>query len=376
MNARINSSAAHEIVRQAIGMRRQYNAEGALELLLQNEDQFSSAPDRVSLLIAKGDCYKQLKRNADAMRSFESALELEPANNFARTSLASVHIHRQDYGAAEAQFKLILDREPANPYALTGLARVTKMTGRSQEARDYYSHLLEVPGLPDGIRTEARSYLAPPVRSAFALRSPQEVVAAAETSAPAPVAAKTAPPAPLTSEERLREQEQKVAADPRNVGARHVLATLLMKAGRQDDAAGQWQQILTIDTHNAQARQSLQKLGASPARGTAPAAALPAAAEPQSPRVFRIAAPPKEELVAVDDYEVIVSVDGKQVGRMEFRLPADADDQADQTITGMVNLIFSTNLSATLSNPERNVSRRVVASDEVAGAQRRDLKAV
>ncbi len=92
--------------------------------------------DDLEVLNALGIAYGQRGRQADALRTFERALTLDPSNALAHQNIATLHLRARRFGEAEAALRRALDADPTLAGAWTGLGVVLSERGRRAEALD------------------------------------------------------------------------------------------------------------------------------------------------------------------------------------------------------------------------------------------------
>jgi putative PEP-CTERM system TPR-repeat lipoprotein len=116
-------------------------------LLIQNlirEKQFDKAlsaveslekkqPKNLTTFILKGAVYLGKNDFANARKSFEQALELDPTSFAATLSLAQLDVVEKNPEAARQRFQAILAKDKTNVPAMMGLAGVASATGQESE---------------------------------------------------------------------------------------------------------------------------------------------------------------------------------------------------------------------------------------------------
>jgi putative PEP-CTERM system TPR-repeat lipoprotein len=120
------TSADRALIGAALRNRRYDTALAASEVL-EKKTPDSAVPHAVrgAALLGKNEV-------AEARKSFERAVELEPNNIAAALSLASIDIAEQKPADARKRFEDILKRDPKNVKALLALAQVTAQQGGTQ----------------------------------------------------------------------------------------------------------------------------------------------------------------------------------------------------------------------------------------------------
>ena len=94
----------------------------------------ATAGDDVELLNGLGVAYGQAGRRADATRTLERALAIDPASGLAHENLAALLIDAKDFRGAEAALRRALDIDPSLTGARTQLGGVLAITGRRDDA--------------------------------------------------------------------------------------------------------------------------------------------------------------------------------------------------------------------------------------------------
>ncbi len=403
-----------DLLREAVGLRRRFEVTQALTLLEDALPSIDNPIDKARLLVAVGDCHKDKKRFGPAVEVFTQATELDPRNPFAAISLRMLLVRMNQSDKAEPHFKRALGVEPQNTYALYGMVKVCANLNRIPEGKTYYDQLKTYERNPR-VLDDAAYRLSLHAGSAAAPAKPVPASPAPATTAAQPATGSTdiiesfrsagmtgrapkalpkgdhrraqsqqdaPPPAQALPTDPLERLKLQVEAEPRNVGARKMLADILVRREEFIEAATHLKTILGIDTKNAPARDLLAKIARHlPSEDTQDAPALkrvfrvPAQAMTEPPAVTVTAgpadAPPpapsvKEEPQGqwVDQYEISVTVDGQQVGQMTFNLPLDEDGKTSIPL----DLVFQTAMAATLQNTATHKSRRLVAPAEDAQA--------
>ncbi|MCZ7647400.1 MAG: tetratricopeptide repeat protein [Planctomycetota bacterium] len=114
-------------------LRRKEPAE-ALPYLERGID-FADQPVRTHN--ALGAAYLLLKREDEARREFETALELDPDFTDALNNLATIQVNREEYARAEATYQRSLKRMPGQAAPLMGLGFIRMRQGKLEEAIAY-----------------------------------------------------------------------------------------------------------------------------------------------------------------------------------------------------------------------------------------------
>ncbi len=137
------------------------------------------AGDDIEALNALGIAYGQAGRAADAARTFQRALAIDPTNGLAWQNIGTLELRAGDRGTAETSLRRALAIDASLPGAHTTLGVVLAQTGRKSEAIDEWKRAvalnpsefdalynLTVTLLELGRRDEARTYGAQYVATA------------------------------------------------------------------------------------------------------------------------------------------------------------------------------------------------------------------
>jgi len=111
---------------------------GAFEEALKVTQELRARfPDSAVAANLEGGAYAALGDLAQARKSFEAVLEIEPGFHQARANLAALKARAGDVDGAEAEYRRILEWEPENAKALLGLAGVAELRGDKAASRDW-----------------------------------------------------------------------------------------------------------------------------------------------------------------------------------------------------------------------------------------------
>jgi len=163
----LQNGVTHRDVRVKLGvyLSETGNADRAIQLLE------GLADDDIEALNALGIAYGQARRSADALRTFEHVLAVDPTNGLAWQNIGTVQLRAGDRSAAEASLRRALSIDDTLPAALTTLGVVLSQTGRASEAIELWKRAvslsateydalynLTVTLVDMGRRDEARTY--------------------------------------------------------------------------------------------------------------------------------------------------------------------------------------------------------------------------
>ncbi|HVE16894.1 MAG TPA: hypothetical protein VNB29_09155, partial [Chthoniobacterales bacterium] len=84
----------------------------------------------------------ELGKPAEALKSAQAALELDPESDDAFAAQAAAYIHRHEWAKAEASARSALELNPENAVAANQLAHVLRLQNRLHESRDQISYML------------------------------------------------------------------------------------------------------------------------------------------------------------------------------------------------------------------------------------------
>ena len=126
----LKSGVTHRDVRVKLGvyLSETGNAERAIHLLE------GLAGDDIEALNALGIAYGQASRAADAIRTFEHVLEIDPTNGLGWQNIGTVQLRSGDRGAAEKSLRRALAIDDTLAGAYTTLGVVLSQTGRQPDA--------------------------------------------------------------------------------------------------------------------------------------------------------------------------------------------------------------------------------------------------
>src|SRR5687768_2305049 len=105
------------------------------------EHDAGSDPDA---LIALGNAYLLAGRSAEALKTFQHLLSVDPANALAYENMGTVLLQAKDYTGAELALRRALTMNPALPGAWTALGVVFAGTGRRDEAIEAWKRALQL----------------------------------------------------------------------------------------------------------------------------------------------------------------------------------------------------------------------------------------
>lgn len=253
----------------------------------------------------------KINKQEEAHDLYKAVLAQDADNKFAHGGLAGIYCKNGLYDQAKVHAEKLLAIEPDSFFGLYYLTKIAVVTEQMDEARQLYKRLNDTHGMnqkahkqllavenlvypdkvyPATVKTHAAPAIVPrpaPVSAPPAIPaaaplpgaplSPEELVASFRMAGLKPkdptarqrefaalhrhdALTRPAPlPAELSAVEKL---ELRIARNPRDVGAYQLLASLLLREGRKDEAIGRLREVLLIDTKNSPARQMLQKLEA------------------------------------------------------------------------------------------------------------------
>ena len=123
----LQNGVTHRDVRVKLGvyLSETGNAERAIQLLE------GLAGDDIEALNALGIAYGQARRSADAIRTFEHVLEVDPTNGLGWQNIGTVQLRDGDRKAAETSLRKALAIDGTLPGACTTLGVVLSQTGRA-----------------------------------------------------------------------------------------------------------------------------------------------------------------------------------------------------------------------------------------------------
>jgi arylsulfatase A-like enzyme/Flp pilus assembly protein TadD len=120
----------------------------------------NGAGDDPDALIALGNAYTAANRNADAIRTFEHLLEIDPKSALAYQDLGTAQLQTKDAKNAEASLRRAIQLDPSLSGAYTALGVVLASTGRTSEAIDAWKKALSIDpndaNARDNLRTVGR----------------------------------------------------------------------------------------------------------------------------------------------------------------------------------------------------------------------------
>ena len=102
------------------------------------------AGDDIEALNALGIAYGQANRSADAIRTFEHVLRVDPTNGLGWQNIGTVQLRAGDRTAAEASLRRALSIDDTLPGAYTTLGVVLSRTGRSSEAIEMWKRAVAI----------------------------------------------------------------------------------------------------------------------------------------------------------------------------------------------------------------------------------------
>ena len=111
-------------------------AQKAIDLL---EHDAGDDPDA---LVALGNAYTAANRDADAIRTFQHLLAIDPKSALAWQDLGTAQLQAKDFKIAEASLRRAIELDPSVAGAYTALGVVLATTGRTQEAIDAWKRAL------------------------------------------------------------------------------------------------------------------------------------------------------------------------------------------------------------------------------------------
>jgi tetratricopeptide (TPR) repeat protein len=130
----LEKGITHRDVRVKLGvyLSETGNARRAIQLL------DGLAGDDIEALNALGIAYGQANRSADAIRTFEHVLRVDPTNGLGWQNIGTVQLRSGDRAAAEASLRRALAIDDTLSGAYTTLGVVLSQTGRDSEAIDMW----------------------------------------------------------------------------------------------------------------------------------------------------------------------------------------------------------------------------------------------
>ena len=102
------------------------------------------AGDDIEALNALGIAYGQANRSADAIRTFEHVLRVDPTNGLGWQNIGTVQLRAGDRTAAEASLRRALSIDDTLPGVYTTLGVVLSRTGRSSEAIEMWKRAVAI----------------------------------------------------------------------------------------------------------------------------------------------------------------------------------------------------------------------------------------
>jgi Flp pilus assembly protein TadD len=140
LEAALRSGVTQIEVRVKLAQYLTESGQSAKAIALLERDA-GSDPDA---LIALGNAYVVAGRNADAVRTFRSLLELDDRNALAYQNLGTAQLQAKDLRAAETSLKRAVQLDPSLAGAYTALGVVLATTGRKAEAIDAWKRAAEL----------------------------------------------------------------------------------------------------------------------------------------------------------------------------------------------------------------------------------------
>jgi arylsulfatase A-like enzyme/Flp pilus assembly protein TadD len=136
----LENGVTHRDVRVKLGvyLSETGNAERAIQLLE------GLAGDDIEALNALGIAYGQARRSADAIRTFEHVLRVDPTNGLGWQNIGTVQLRDGDRAAAEASLRRALSIDDTLPGACTTLGVVLSQTGRASEAIEMWKRAVNL----------------------------------------------------------------------------------------------------------------------------------------------------------------------------------------------------------------------------------------
>jgi Flp pilus assembly protein TadD len=235
-----DGARAPEMVRMSLGM----NADAAVPFLRWSHDQpvrepqVARGPSRDDLM-AEATAHYRANRFADAARSYQRAVTLDPAFMPAQQGLAVSRMRAGDpRGAAEA-YRAAARLDPRSAPIQVGLARALAQAGDREGAIAAYRAALAIePGRADASRELAQ--LAPPAPQIARGPSPEQIRGQARAHFGARRYAQ--------SEAAYRQLAQIL---PNDAGAHAGLAASLLALGRPAESVLSYRRATEIDPNNA-----------------------------------------------------------------------------------------------------------------------------
>jgi arylsulfatase A-like enzyme/tetratricopeptide (TPR) repeat protein len=138
----LKNGITHRDVRVKLGvyLSETGSAERAIHLLE------GLAGDDIEALNALGIAYGQANRSADAIRTFEHVLRVDPTNGLGWQNIGTVQLRDGDRAAAEASLRRALAIDDTLAGACTTLGVVLSQTGRAPEAIDMWERAVALNG--------------------------------------------------------------------------------------------------------------------------------------------------------------------------------------------------------------------------------------
>ena len=104
----------------------------------------SFAQDDPDALIALGNAYQMSGRNADAVKTFQHLIAVDPRNGVGYQNIGVTQLEAREYAAAEASLRKALDVDPTLPDAFTALGALFAQTKRPSEAIDAWKRAVQI----------------------------------------------------------------------------------------------------------------------------------------------------------------------------------------------------------------------------------------
>src|SRR5882724_3296383 len=142
----------------ATGLEHEGKFADALQLL---ERAVELAPDDIGARNALGLCLQRLERPAEALHHVDELLKQHPGLGFAHANKGNALIALGHLGRARTSHVRALELEPGNIAALSSLASIASHRGNHDEARSWAQQVLAVvPNFPDAVISLASAELA------------------------------------------------------------------------------------------------------------------------------------------------------------------------------------------------------------------------
>jgi arylsulfatase A-like enzyme/Tfp pilus assembly protein PilF len=107
----------------------------------------ASAPvDDVEAMNALGIAYGQAGKNAEALRTFEAALKVDPTNGIAFQNIGTIKLRENKIAEAEVWVKKALNADPSLANAYTTIGVIFQRTGRGSNAIEAWRRAVELDG--------------------------------------------------------------------------------------------------------------------------------------------------------------------------------------------------------------------------------------